>query len=166
MRACSVRSLVWIVACSSLAYAADAVVEKPVSVDTPEKFAIAVKQIRQEMGSGGRYEFIRTDDRGKVNADLDTMQGLLNKAGSADAMKMEDKVRLFNTQEHVNGLLTHSDSNRLVCERRAPVGTSIPQTTCKTVGEIERQRQNTRDFLQETLLDSSKCRDAAHCRSN
>ena len=45
------------------------------------------------------------------------MTSLLNKAVSVAAMTMQDKVTLFNTQEHLNGILTHSDSERLVCER-------------------------------------------------
>jgi hypothetical protein len=158
MRSFIAAALVSIVAFGSLSYAADGVVEKPVGADTPEKFAIAVKQIQAEMSTGGRYEFMRPDDRGKVSADLDTMQGLLSKAGSVDAMKMEDKIRLFNTQEHVNGVLVHNDANRLVCERRAPVGTSIPQTTCRTVGELERSRLANNKYMQDALGNGDICR--------
>ena len=158
MRSFAATAFISIVAFSSWSYAGDGVVQKPVAADTPEKFAIAVKQIQAEMSTGGRYEFIRPDERGKVNADLDTMQDLLSKAGSVDAMKMEDKIRLFNTQEHVNGLLVHNDANRLVCERRAPVGTSIPQTTCRTVGEMERSRLANNKYMQDALGKGDICR--------
>jgi hypothetical protein len=164
MRSFIVATLVSIVAFSSLSYAADGVIQKPVAVDTPEKFADVAKHIQEEMTTGGRYEFIRPDDRGKVNADLNTMQGLLTKVGSVDAMKMDDKLRLFNTQEHLNGILAHNDANRLVCERRAPVGTSIPQSTCKTVGEIERQRQDTKSYLQNSSVMDDKCRNSGACQ--
>ena len=40
----------------------------------------------------------------------------------------------------MNGLLKHNDANRLVCESRAPVGSHLPVTTCRTFGEIERGR--------------------------
>ena len=158
MRSFIATALVWIVACSSLSHAADGVVEKPVAADTPDKFAIAAKQIQAEMSTGGRYEFMRPDDRGKVNADLETMQGLLSTAGSVDAMKMDDKLRLFNTQEHVNGILVHNDASRLVCERRATVGTTIPQTTCRTVGEIERSRLANNKYMQDSLSNGNICR--------
>lgn len=158
MRSFIVTALVSIVAFSLSSHAADGVVEKPVAADTPEKFAIAIKQIQAEMSTGGRYEFMRPDDRGKVSADLDTMQGLMSKAGSVDAMKTEDKIRLFNAQEHVNGVLVHNDANRLVCERRAPVGTSIPQTTCRTVGEIERSRLANNKYMQDSLSNGNICR--------
>jgi len=158
MRSFLATVLVSIVVFSSLSHAADGVVEKPVAADTSEKFATVVKQIQAEMGTGGRYEFMRPDDRSKVSADLDTMQGLLSTGGSLDAMKMQDKIRLFNTQEHVNGILVHNDANRLVCERRAPVGTSIPQTTCRTVGEVERSRLANNKYMQDSLSNGNICR--------
>ena len=151
---------------AALAVAGGPPVEKPVAVDSADKLRAIADNVRSEMKPGGRYEFIKAGDRSAVENDLESMAKLLGKAGSVAAMSHDDQLRLFNLQEHVNGVLTHSDSNRLVCERRAPVGTSIPQTTCKTVGEIERSRQNTHDYLDQSLLDASKCRDAAHCRSN
>jgi hypothetical protein len=123
--------------------------QKPVAADTPEKFAKSADDIRSEMGPSGRYEFIKAGDKAKVEADLNTMAAMLQKSGSVGAMKEQERVRLFNTQEHVNGLLVHNDSNRLVCERRAPVGTNIPVNTCKTVGQIEKERGDS----QKTMLD-------------
>ena len=72
------------------------------------------------MAPDGRYEFIRPDDKAKVEADFDAMKALLQKAGSVETMSQQDKVHLFNLQENANGILTHSDSNRLVCEHTAP----------------------------------------------
>jgi hypothetical protein len=164
------RSSVVAVFVSLLAFSAssraDDVIKKPVAADTPDKFAAVVQHVRDEMKSGGRYEFIKPDDRGKVDADLDTMQDLLTKAGSVDAMKSDDRLRLFNTQEHVNGILVHNDSNRLVCERRAPVGTSIPQTTCRTVAEIERMRSASGAYLQDREIGRDGCRNSGLCSPN
>ena len=134
---------------------ADSPIEIPVVADTPDKFAATATQIRAEMSPGGRYEFIRPDDKGKAEADLNSMAAMLQKAGSVAAMKEEEKVQLYNTQEHLNGILTHSDSNRLVCERRAPVGTNIPLTTCKTVAEIERARRDSQKYMQDHAQDAN-----------
>ena len=151
---------------ASFAVAGGAPVEKPVRADSADKLQVVVENIRNEMKPGGRYEFIKPGDRSAVETDLDGMAKLLAKAGTVAAMNRDDQMRLFNLQEHVNGVLTQSDSNRLVCERHAPVGTNIPQTSCKTVGEIERSRQDTHGYLDRKLLEGSTCRDAAHCRSN
>jgi len=138
-----------------MAVAADKVVEKPVAADTPEKFAEVAAQIRKEMGPDGRYEFIRADDKARANADLDTMAAMLQKAGSVASMPQSDQVQLFNTQEHLNGILTHNDRNRLVCERRAPVGTNIPQNSCKTVAEIEKMRRDSQKYMNDHSQDAN-----------
>ncbi|MBS0567796.1 MAG: hypothetical protein JSS59_10385 [Proteobacteria bacterium] len=137
------------------AFAADKVIEKPVAADTPEKFAEVAAQIRKEMGASGRYEFIRPDDKAKANTDLDAIAAMLQKAGSVSAMPEGDRVQLFNTQERLNGILTHSDRNRLVCERRAPVGTNIPQNTCKTVAEIEKMRRDSQKYMNDHAQDAN-----------
>ena len=136
---------------------ADQAIEKPVAADTPDKFAKTTDEIHHEMGPGGRYEFIRPDQKVNVEADLNTMAAMLQKSGSVERMTQTEKVQLFNTQEHLNGILTHTDSDRLVCEHRAPTGTTIPRTTCQTLGDAERSRKATNKFLQDSALIGSVC---------
>jgi hypothetical protein len=136
--------------------------EKRVVADTAEKFALVASEVREEMKAGGRYEFIRPDNRVKADADLDKIGSLLQQSGSVEAMNQDLRVQLFNTQEHLNGILTHSDSNRLVCERRAPVGTNIPVTTCQTFGEVERSRRNAQNYLQSHARDANTNSAAMH----
>lgn len=126
---------------------ADPVIEKRVAADTPEKFKQVEIDIRKDMGADGRYEFIRPDEKAKVEVDLDTLMKMLQDAGSVSAMKPEQQVQLFNTQEHLNGILTHNDRNRLVCEHAAAIGSHIQTTTCKTVGDIERQRGSAKQLM-------------------
>jgi hypothetical protein len=143
---------------------ADSVKERPVAADTPDKFAQTVIELHQQMNRGGRYEFVRPDEKTNVETDLNTMAAILQKGGSVDRMTQSEKVRLFNSQEHLNGILTHTDKNRLICEHRAPVGTSIPRTTCQTYGEVETARRASNKFLQESSLIGSVCVDSK-CRS-
>jgi hypothetical protein len=126
------------------------VVEKPVTADTPEKFAQVAVQIREQMQANGRYEFIHPGDKVKANVDLDTIASILQKSGSVGALSESEKVRLFNTQEHLNGILVHNDGNRLVCERHAPVGTNIPVNTCKTFAELEKERRDGQKYMQDS----------------
>ena len=71
-------------------------------------------------------------------------------------MKQPDRIKLFNTQEHVNGTLTHSDRNRLICERHAKVGSNLPQTDCRTLADIELNHSETQKFLQDRSNDGSR----------
>jgi hypothetical protein len=115
--------------------------------NTAELFAATAVSIRRDMDKDGRFEFIKPAEKEAASRDLDMMTSLLNKAGSVAAMTMQDKVTLFNTQEHLNGILTHSDSERLVCERTDQAGSHIQTTICKTYGEIERLRRSTQNLL-------------------
>ena len=126
---------------------ADQVIEKRVAADTPEKFQQTAADIRKDMSPGGRYELMRSDEKAKAENDLDAIMKMLQESGSVSAMKHEQQVQLFNVQENLNGLLTHSDRNRLVCEKNAAMGTHIQTTTCKTVGDIERERTSSRKYM-------------------
>jgi hypothetical protein len=116
------------------------------------------------MGTGGRYEFITRDDKAKVDSDLAAMSAMLQKYGSVAAMTQLEKVQLFNTQEQLNGVLTHSDRNRLVCEHKAPLGTTIARTTCQTVADIEQNRKDGQHAIYEAGAIGSVC--VHHCRSD
>ena len=138
--------------CAGAVFASEKVNEKRVAADaadTPTKFSELIDEIHQEMGSGGRYEFIKSDAKAQVDADLAAMDGMIKKAGSVGALNDKDKIALFNRQEHLNGILTHSDGNRLVCERRPPAGSNIPVTMCKTVAEIEKMRRDSQKTMQD-----------------
>jgi len=160
----TLAAMILVLPLTRVAVAANNVVEKPVAADTAEKFAQVANDVRGAMGPGGRYEFISPDSRAKVDADLSKMQALFQQAGSVDAMSQEQKLTLFNTQEHLNGILSHSDRNRLVCERRAPVGTNIPVTTCRTAGDIESEHRLSQKFMQDNT-GANKCA-TGFCKGN
>lgn len=130
-----------LIAASSVV-AAKPPVKKAVVADTPEKFELLVTAIQQEMAPGKRYEFLNSRNRDKVNHWLDQMMTMLTKAGSVEALTYEDKARLFSIQEEVNGLLAKNADDRLVCTNRAPTGSHIPQTTCHTVRQLARSKDD------------------------
>ena len=111
------------------------------AADTPARFAEQVSRVRDEMKPGGRYEFIREDDRRHLERLLLQMAALFGRYDSVGVMSRDARVELFNAQEEVNGILRHNDEQRLVCERRPKIGSNIPETTCRTVGDIERDRR-------------------------
>ena len=134
------------------AYANDQPIEKPLVAQTLDGFNREAAAIRAGMKPGGRYEFLNESDVARVEAGLGKMQALLQKSAGQNDLSAGDKVALINTQEQVNGILHHNDSNRLVCEHRAPIGSHIPVTTCRTYGEIEQQRR----IAQKNAEDESK----------
>jgi hypothetical protein len=131
------------------ALAADKVVMQPVVADTLDNFAPTAAQIRDSMGSGGRYEFIGPEDKVKANAYLDAMAEKLQKSGSVAAMPEAERAQLLNIQAHLNTILAHSDRNRLVCVLGSPTGSNIPLTTCKTFAELEKAHHDAQRFIHE-----------------
>jgi hypothetical protein len=117
------------------------VIEKPLIGQTLDSFNQESAKIREQMQPGGIYGLMKANDKARVEMRLGDMQKLLQNHATEAGLGQNDKIALVNAQEEVNGLLRHNDMNRLVCERRAPVGTNIPVTTCRTFGEMEEQRQ-------------------------
>jgi len=136
---------------------ADEVLKNPVdAADTPQKLQAVIDSIHGEMAAEKRYEFINPTERRNVDADFATMMTLMTNAGSVTAMKQPDRIKLFNTQEHVNGILTHSDRNRLICQRRSKMGSNLPVTECRTLADIELNHNETQKFLQDRSNDGSR----------
>ena len=123
-------------------------VEKVVVADSAPKFEILVEKIHSQMVDGGRYEFMSVRDREAVDLSLQKMSAMLTGSGSVDAMSSEDKDRLFNEQEKVNGLLARNSDDRLVCQDVAPVGSHLPVRTCKTYRQIAKDRSDSRRDMQ------------------
>lgn len=118
--------------------------------ETAEAFQPQVEAVRAQMQTGGRFEYIKDDDRERVNADLDTMSAMIRQNGTVAAMKEEDKIRLFNIQEKVNSILTNSDSNHMVCEKVPQPGTLMRMTTCHTYAELRKRTRYSQDTLEKT----------------
>ncbi|MFC4528759.1 hypothetical protein ISN76_17160 [Dyella halodurans] len=114
-----------------------------VKADTKDQFATVANNVREQMGPGGRFEFVDPGERSTVEQNLGQMQALFDKFGSVDAMDMPSKIQLYNDQSAVNAILTRRDGDREVCEQAPPTGTLIPKTTCRKYSDIERERRDT-----------------------
>ena len=140
---------IFAVCASVFATAKDDPKDARVVADTSASFETLVTQVRGEMAEGGRYEFMSESNKAEVNARLDEMSTMLKQRGAVAQMREDEKVKLFNDQEKVNGLLTQSDSTRLICTRVAPVGSHIPVTTCKTYGELAQSRRDVSKYMRQ-----------------
>ena len=134
---------------AAAAASADEAIEKPLVAQSLDGFHKEADTIRDGLKPGGRYEFVKAGDRERVEARLNSMEAVLQKNASKNDLNTADKIALANAQEEVNGILKHNDSNRLVCESRAPIGSNILRTTCHTHGQIEATARNTREGLME-----------------
>lgn len=118
-----------------------------VRADTKTRFEAVAAAVRKEMSPGGRFEFVSRLERDTVNRRLADMQTLFSQFGAVAKMDADSKVRLYNDQEEINGILTRNDSNRQICTREVPVGTHFPKMVCETYGELRREQLRTTEFL-------------------
>ena len=128
--------------------------EEFAKADTFDLFLVTAQTIRKDMENGGKFEFITPSDKLAASGDLDAMTALLKKSRSVSTMNMQDKLTLFNLQEHLNGILTHSDSERLICTRGENTGSHIQKTSCKTYGDIQREKLALKAATDQRLRDT------------
>lgn len=131
----------------SLAGSAGAFMAKQPSAAIPKEYAATefqtiANEIRIQMEPGGRYGYVPQIDRPKIEEQLNMMASLLKGVSVIEELSDVDRVRLFNAQEKVNGLLLQHDSQRLVCEKTRVTGSHRPRTVCMTYAEREAARED------------------------
>ncbi len=131
------------------AVARDKVNKEPLIARTLDTFNQNVDRIHQQMQPGGVYEHVSPTEKSRVDHDIELMRKLLQAHASENDMPADDKVALANAQEEVNGILSHNDNNRLICERSAATGSHIRTTRCRTYGEIMARREQDQKSLRD-----------------
>ena len=121
----------------------------------PTAFPALAALIRGEMVRGGRFEFVKDNERQRVETSLDVIERALAGHQSVAELTEDDKVVVLTAQEEVNGILTKRDRDRLICERRPIVGSHFPQNVCESYGEkvwrTEQSKEQYRKF-EEVIL--------------
>lgn len=124
--------------------------EAIVKAENKADFSAVVAAVHQQMATGGRYEFVATDERAKIDSNFSDMQSLFDKYGSLAQMPQSAKVQLFNEQEAINAILTRRDANRKICTSEAPMGSLISRMKCRTYREVEQNRRDAQQFMQRS----------------
>jgi hypothetical protein len=130
--------------------------EKAVNAETKDKFTEVAADVRKEMEDGGRYEYMKVDERKTVDQKLTEMETLFSQNDSVQTMKQDTKIKLFNDQEVVNSILTRRDRDRVICKNEAPIGSHIPVTTCHTYGQEVEAREATHNQLDQWKNDACR----------
>lgn len=125
------------------------------AVDTPAAFAAQAADVRKEMGADGKYGAISVADRTAVEADLDKIDALVRKRGSADKLNDAEQVDLMNAQERINAVLTHNEGNRLICKMEPRTGSNFKMKVCMTKHERDEIRRKSQQGFQDNLMGGS-----------
>jgi hypothetical protein len=123
--------------------------EKTFNADTQDKFQQVADGVRKEMQPGGRYEYVKPQERATIERSLAEMDALFTATGGVENMKQDDKIKLFNEQEVVNSILTRRDKDRVICEDKPKLGSHVRTTNCHTYGQEEEARRGSQDTMGE-----------------
>jgi len=123
--------------------------ENSVKAETKDAFDQLAGNVRREMVPGGKYEFIKPDEKPKVDAALDQMTRLFEEHDTVEAMTQDQKVALFNAQETVNSILTLRNRDRVICQNKPPLGSHIPQTSCHTYEQEVQAHQGAQKMMDD-----------------
>src|SRR6185312_14866192 len=123
---------------------------KPVVVaDNKANFDLVAAAIRKQMQSGGRFGFVDRTGRQTVESRLADMQTLFDQYGSVDKMQAPAQSKLLADQNAVNEVLARNDGNRRICWQEVPVGTHFPRTICRTLAQIQAEKTNSGQSLNQ-----------------
>lgn len=147
MKALTMVAIAASIALCGLAGAKENYREKAFNAESKEKFDAVAANVREEMGSGGRYQYVKPAERQKIDAALSEMSKLFSENGSVAAMSQDTKIKLFNDQETVNSILQQRDGDRVICKSEAPVGSHIPVTSCHTYAQEVEAREGAHKIM-------------------
>lgn len=121
-----------------------------VTAATPAEFRAQADRVRTSLLDGGRHAALSAEERGRVEALLDSLQTLFDARGAGSALSETDRLQALNAQGEVNSILARNDAERVICEFVTQTGSHRRSKLCLTVREREARRAAHQDALRET----------------
>lgn len=116
------------------------------NVNPVKQFEAVVANIRANLEPGGKYDYVPAADRPHIEEQLNIISSLLANVDSVDQLNQRRKVKLFNAQEKLNGLLLQAEAERMHCQQTKLTGTHRTQTVCLTGKQREEAEETRRRF--------------------
>lgn len=125
----------------------------------PARFGQLVEVLRTEMGPGGRFAYVTTAERDRIEHSLDRMRVALDGKATLADLDDRDRLAVFNAQEEVNSILTRRDAERVVCDRRPLPGSHRKETVCETYGDRMARIKGSREQVERLNRRVQQCRE-------
>lgn len=123
-----------------------ALVTTPEKVESIEAFFAHQDYIRAGLLDGSLGEISERDIE-SVIAHQDELRALLGDLDSVDQLSEENKIRVMNAQNAINGILTRSFADTPICRRETVLGSHRQRTVCLTARQREKLREDSRESL-------------------
>lgn len=139
--------------------------------DHPNLNANAIREQQTQIRSDaearkGRYKDLSEAKRTELFARQDKVSALLKDVQITTELKERDQIELFNALESIQAIVNAAEDNRLICERKRPVGTNRTQTVCRTVAQRRAERESIeRDTGRRTIECSEATMGLGGCQN-
>ena len=131
----------------------------PMRKISPKDFPELHKYLVEEMRPGMRFGWVTDSEQERITVELDAMAQVLHGHQTLEELSEDERVSLINAQGRINATLTKRDRDRLICERKKPLGSHRSQTYCETYGERMRRQQGDRDRWDELEIRTLSCKE-------
>ncbi|MBF6023061.1 hypothetical protein [Lysobacter niastensis] len=93
------------------------------------------------------YDDLSASERSELLAKQSRMLNMLDGKQSTDELNEQQKTEVFNTLEWIESVANNSADERIVCERRAILGSTRKERICKTAGQWREEREAARNMM-------------------
>ncbi|QBB71932.1 hypothetical protein ELE36_17060 [Pseudolysobacter antarcticus] len=118
-------------------------------ITDPAEFKVLTLDLQKQMDQGGRYEFVKPEERKRVNSDFEKIQSLLEKQASGSKLNQNEIADQYTAQNEANAIFHKRDGERVICERRKPIGSNVPITICNTYAELQHIHDSSQNYMRE-----------------
>jgi len=142
--------LTCLLSCAALSSVAWAGNDKAAVIRPGKPLLAEVERIETDINDGKTYSELKPDERSRVREVLGRLRSASERFPDAASMPESTRTQVFNDQQIVNTVLTQArEDSRLICRRERTVGSNRPQTSCMTVAERNRKREESDNQLQQ-----------------
>ncbi|MBS0576122.1 MAG: hypothetical protein JSS45_06840 [Proteobacteria bacterium] len=126
-------------------------------LQTRQQFETLRTQVSKGMADhDDKFREISADDQKKLAETLDRMEQRWQSAVDGGTLSQAQQVEMMNDQEVVATILDKGAADsRVVCERVPKLGSNLPKSVCKTVGERRREMERAQQAAQGGALESN-----------
>lgn len=113
--------------------------------------AIVAQQaaIRAEtLSRTGRYKDMPAAKREELFALQDKVTKQLADRATTTELREQDQIAVFNALEAISAIINQAEDERMICERKRPVGSNRTQTVCMTLAQRNAERESGAEFIQ------------------
>jgi hypothetical protein len=131
---------------ASAAVTTNQAVQQPAATTSPaQQIPVTLKAL--DAAKAGKYGKLRTDERQRLEAAGREIEQLMGSNTDLANLNEQERIRLFNAQETVMGIVGNQQRTQLVCTYRAQAGTRFRTKHCVTRDIADAQRRAAREDL-------------------